>query len=193
MTKDALRQHYLASRQQADTSRLSQACAHVFSQWNNTLFQNKKCIASYKSIVKFKEFDIASIEAIILSQFPHIQFVYPTVQKDIIQFYSDKNDTARWVTNKWGISEIHDGISIHPNQIDIVLCPLIVCDLKGYRLGYGKGYYDKYLSQTSESCVKIGFGIFEPIEHIYADTSTDIPLDYYISPTQVYSFTSRQQ
>lgn len=37
---------------------------------------------------------------------------------------------------------------IPPHDVDLIVVPALACDLRGYRLGYGGGYYDRYLMQT---------------------------------------------
>jgi 5-formyltetrahydrofolate cyclo-ligase len=52
-----------------------------------------------------------------------------------------------WVIHPWGIREPHpDSPLLDPKQADLVLVPALACDYQGYRLGYGSGYYDRFLS-----------------------------------------------
>lgn len=52
-----------------------------------------------------------------------------------------------WVTHPSGISEPHpETPCLDPRQADLVLVPALACDSQGYRLGYGAGYYDRFLS-----------------------------------------------
>ena len=64
-------------------------------------------------------------------------------------------DNTRIKKNEYNIPEPVDGIEVPTNKIEVVFVPLLAYDLKGNRVGYGKGFYDKFLSEckpdTSES------------------------------------------
>ena len=98
------------------------------------------------------------------------------------------NEDTVYYTNQYGLTEPKEGIIIAPQEIDLVFVPFLVCDESGYRVGYGKGFYDRYLAQCSEDVIKIGFGYFEPVEKIDDIKSFDIPLDYCITLESVYEF-----
>lgn len=76
---------------------------------------------------------------------------------------------------------------IVPTDLDIVFIPLLQADQHGNRLGYGKGFYDRYLALCRPDVIKIGLNFFEPLEAIPSE-ETDIPLNYLITPTKVYEF-----
>lgn len=92
-------------------------------------------------------------------------------------------------TSPWGIPEPVGGDPILVNEIDVVLVPLLAFDKKGFRVGYGKGFYDRFLENVNEDCIKIGLSFFE-VEENYIDDTTelDIPLDFCITPKNVYKF-----
>lgn len=73
-------------------------------------------------------------------------------------------------------------------DVDLVFVPLLAFDKKGYRIGYGKGFYDKYLAQCRPDCIKVGFSFFEPIERIDDSNEFDVPLDICITPQNQYVF-----
>jgi 5-formyltetrahydrofolate cyclo-ligase len=77
---------------------------------------------------------------------------------------------------------------ISPGNIDMVFVPLLAFDKMGIRLGYGKGFYDKWLAGCRPDCIKIGFSYFEPIEAIDDRNEFDVPLDISITPHNVYVF-----
>lgn len=75
---------------------------------------------------------------------------------------------------------------IYEGAIDLVLVPLLAFDLQGYRVGYGKGFYDRFL--TGLDTQKMGLSFFEPVDRIVDVDEYDVRLDACITPLQVYSF-----
>ena len=96
-------------------------------------------------------------------------------------------DSTPLKTNHLGISEPFNGIQINNNQIDLVFVPLLAFDNFGHRVGYGGGYYDKFLSKCPRA-IKVGLSYFDPINKIEDINSKDIKLDYCITPNKVYKF-----
>ena len=91
-------------------------------------------------------------------------------------------------TNSWGIPEPVDGIEIPASKIEVVFIPLLVFDKKGNRIGYGKGFYDRFLSLCSPNVLKIGLSFFEPENEIADISPLDVPLDYCVTPERIYDF-----
>lgn len=87
----------------------------------------------------------------------------------------------------YGIPEPTSGIVLNPDQFDVVFVPLLAYDTLGNRIGYGKGFYDRFLAQCSPTTKFVGLSFFKP-EKIITASSTDIPLHYCVSPSQVFSF-----
>ncbi|MGI5912569.1 MAG: 5-formyltetrahydrofolate cyclo-ligase [Syntrophomonadaceae bacterium] len=80
--------------------------------------------------------------------------VLPRVQGGQLQAV-EVNDWNNMAPGPFGIKEpLGDPIAIE--KIDVVLVPGIVFDAKGYRLGYGKGYYDLFLPGLSKQCFNCG-------------------------------------
>jgi len=90
--------------------------------------------------------------------------------------------------NKWGIPEPKSGQIISAEQLDLVLIPLLVFDQSGHRIGYGKGYYDRFLQVCKSNVIKVGLSIMPPIDLIEGIEAHDIPLDYCITHLGNYSF-----
>ncbi len=89
--------------------------------------------------------------------------------------------------SKYGIPEPQDGISLQPSIFDVVFVPLLAYDKKGNRIGYGKGFYDRFLAQCSSSCIFIGLSFFEPEDSI-STNNKDIPLSLVITPKSVHYY-----
>ena len=75
-----------------------------------------------------------------------------------------------------------------PSKIDVVFVPLLAFDKNGHRIGYGKGYYDKFLSSCKPDIIKIGLSFYEAEEAFQDVYPSDIPLDYCVTPKKVYRF-----
>tara|TARA_B100001057_G_scaffold359016_1_gene361213 strand:+ start:558 stop:1118 length:561 start_codon:yes stop_codon:yes gene_type:complete len=97
-------------------------------------------------------------------------------------------DSTLFVKNSYGISEPQSGIEVNPIDFDLIFIPLIAFDQMGYRVGYGKGYYDKMLSQCSKKALKVGLSLFDPINKIHDISTHDVKMDYCITPDQIYKF-----
>ncbi|MEN8815266.1 MAG: 5-formyltetrahydrofolate cyclo-ligase [Nonlabens sp.] len=90
-------------------------------------------------------------------------------------------DQTKLIVNSYGIPEPDEkGISISEESIDVVFVPLLVADKNGNRLGYGKGFYDRFLKKCRPDTLKIGLSFFEPLESTIDADIHDIALDYII-------------
>ena len=78
---------------------------------------------------------------------------------------------------KWGIPVPSGTFRQETGQPDLVIVPLLAFDKQGNRVGYGGGYYDRFLAQTSPDCLKVGLSFFEPIEQIDEVEKTDVRLN----------------
>lgn len=94
-------------------------------------------------------------------------------------------------TSAYHIPEPKYGKIITPKKIDIVIIPLIACDKIGNRVGYGKGFYDRFLKKCSSSAIFIGISLFDPIDKISDFRTNDIPLHYLITPDNKLNFAQR--
>ncbi|HLU88176.1 MAG TPA: 5-formyltetrahydrofolate cyclo-ligase [Taishania sp.] len=90
--------------------------------------------------------------------------------------------------SEYGIPEPVYGKELNPEEIEFVIVPLLCADFRGYRVGYGKGFYDRLLDRVSEKCITIGISYFELIDQIDDINEFDKKLMYYCSPTQFIQF-----
>ncbi|MFK7755731.1 MAG: 5-formyltetrahydrofolate cyclo-ligase [Flavobacteriales bacterium] len=81
------------------------------------------------------------------------------------------------VENDWGIPEPTSGKEISPKEIDLVIVPLLYADANGNRVGYGKGFYDRFLAGCRTDVQKFGVNFFAPKEAIEDAEETDVKLD----------------
>ena len=97
-------------------------------------------------------------------------------------------DTTVIKKNAWNIPEPVDGIEVNTDKIDVVFVPLLAFDQQGHRVGYGKGYYDEFLSECKPETLKIGLSFFEAEELIKDVHKADVALDYCVTPEKNYLF-----
>ena len=99
-------------------------------------------------------------------------------------------DITKLKTNTLGITEPEKGIKISPEQIDVIFLPLLAWDKSGNRLGYGKGFYDNFLSLCKTNTIKVGLSFFDPVDKIVDIRSEDIRMDFCVNPEGIKKFTS---
>jgi len=97
-------------------------------------------------------------------------------------------DNTKIKKNEYNIPEPTNGLSVPTEMIDVVFVPLLAYDKQGNRVGYGKGFYDKFLSECKPNVVKIGLSFFEPEELIEDAFENDVKLDFCVTPNRIISF-----
>lgn len=88
--------------------------------------------------------------------------------------------------SRWMIPEPSDGQILDPEVLDLVIVPLLCFDESGHRVGYGKGFYDRFLKKCRPDCVRAGLSFFPPVERIDDEHAGDMPLDLCITPAAIY-------
>lgn len=74
---------------------------------------------------------------------------------------------------------------INPKDIDLVLVPGLAFDKKGYRVGYGGGYYDRFFEKINENAIKIGLAFDLQLVEENPRDRFDIPVDYIITENDI--------
>jgi 5-formyltetrahydrofolate cyclo-ligase len=89
--------------------------------------------------------------------------------------------TSEFVSDKFGVSTPKDYAVL--DSVDVAIIPLLLCDKNKNRLGYGKGFYDRFLS--THPCLKVGVCYdFQVLENL-TPNPWDIPLDIIVTPTKI--------
>lgn len=156
---------------------------------------------------QFLSFDMAGLSTIhvflpIAKQlevdtWPLIRFLWKS-KKTVVTSTTDFNtktmrhwriepDTS-YTTNTYGIPEPTTKDEVFSNQIDMVVAPLLSFDRHGHRIGYGQGFYDRFLVSCREDCRFVGLSYFDLGPDIQDLSEHDIHLHQCITPNQVYSF-----
>ncbi|MGG7666136.1 5-formyltetrahydrofolate cyclo-ligase [Dyadobacter sp. BHUBP1] len=192
MKKAALRKEFLQKRKEADERSLTEK--HALIRQNLEKYLRSKTFGvlhTFLPQLNAREVDTFGIIDMLRKSFPTIRIVAPYIipgTREMEHFLI--TPFTHLVTNQWRIPEPDPLTSekISPDEIDIVLVPLLAFDRKGYRVGYGGGYYDRFLPQTRLDCIKAGLSLFEEVDEIEDIDQYDIPLDACITPQRVYDF-----
>ncbi len=138
-------------------------------------------------IVKNNEVDTWHIINRLRHEHPEVRVAVPVtdVEQNILTHHH-LTDEAVLIENSWGIPEPKDAHIIHANEVDAVLIPLLAFDKAGHRVGYGKGFYDRFLADCRPDVLKIGLSLEPPVETITDPNPFDVPLSYAITPQGVW-------
>ena len=99
----------------------------------------------------------------------------PRVEGDVMNFYSyDKDSMAQ---GAFGINEPQGGVLVEPCEIDLIVVPGVAFTASGVRMGRGKGFYDKYLTQCDSATLKIGVCYREQIVPDIPAEQHDVAMD----------------
>lgn len=120
---------------------------------------------------------------------PELKICYPKTHQHTHQMEAIVTDEGtHFQKNDLNIYEPEAGEVTDPQDIDLVIVPMLVCDQSGHRVGYGKGFYDRYLHHCRPDCIKVGLSYFEPLDRITDTHQFDVPLNLCITPQNVYVF-----
>jgi 5-formyltetrahydrofolate cyclo-ligase len=113
----------------------------------------------------------------------NIQWLLPYIDADDNMNFAPLSDELK--SGKYGIME---PLTLAQADAQAVITPLLAVDESGNRLGYGKGYYDKYFT-LNPHVIKIGYGFGFQFCSALPHDAHDIKLDYFVSDTGIYSST----
>lgn len=190
MTKAELRKIYLNERLSLSDQDFQQynrdICENFFSQVD---LDEIKVLHSFIPMENTKEPDTWIIINKIRKQFSHIRVSIPKINVQSIEienFFFEGPEQLK--PNAWGIPEPEYGERTDTAEIDMVLVPMLIADQYGHRVGYGKGFYDKFLATCNASCIPVGLCFYEPIRRIDDVNALDMPLKYCATPIKVHRF-----
>ena len=185
MDKNTLRQHYKKLRSALSEEEQLELSLSITNRLLELPLWEKTYFHLFMSSTHHKEVDTEAI--LTLLQGKDKQVVIPRMEADNSLAHILLTDATLIRPNAWGIPEPVGGIEVPVNTLEVVFVPLLAYDKRGNRIGYGKGYYDRFLAGCSNACLKIGLSLFPP-EDLLPVEENDIPLDFCISPTKVHRF-----
>ena len=189
MEKKVLRKQFLAERKQLSELQRIKLDDLLLLQFQQLNYEGIQTVLSYWPLAEKAEPDTFLCSRYLRYMLPELTIAYPVIDAAGTQMQAIAVDEETiFQANTWGIPEPQNGQPISPESIDLVLVPLLIFDREGFRVGYGKGYYDRFLANCRKDIVKIGFSYFEPVDKISDTTQFDVPLTYCITPQHIYEF-----
>jgi len=190
MNKSELRKYYQQKRLSipvSERSRLDDLLLIRFQQLD--LPENIQTVLSFWPIAERNEVNTFLLTDFMFFRIPELTLAYPVTDftNNSMRAIAVDDDTD-YIVNEYGIGEPQYGKEILPEEIDLVIVPLLAFDQAGYRLGYGKGIYDRYLAKCSAGSFLLGLSYFGPVPEITGKDEFDIPLTACITPDQTYEF-----
>jgi 5-formyltetrahydrofolate cyclo-ligase len=191
MNKKHLRRYYKDMRSQLTPQQINSLDDLLLIQFQKLPIHIPALIMTYAPLSKLNEFNPQLITDYCYFKNPNQQLLYPLmyeVENENEMIAVLVNDETVFEQNEWGIDEPADGFDVEPSAIDMVIVPLLSFDTSGYRVGYGKGYYDRFLKHCRPNCIKVGFSYFDPVPKIEDIGEHDVRLDYCITHERIYEF-----
>jgi len=187
--KEKLRSQYLEIRNKLSKSSYSEKCERIYlntRKWVDSLNVNHiHCYLSMNERHEVKTDPV--IQWLIRNHF--------TVSVPVVNF--DKNRLEHYQisafgnfeTNRWGVREPAPESRLRrtePALFDVVFVPVVASDRKKNRLGYGKGFYDRFLSETPALKAGLVFDICISENEIPVE-NFDVKMDLLISDREIIS------
>ncbi len=189
MTKKEARRIFLDKRKALSEGELFELNQNLYNHFFAHLdFSFVNVVHLFLSSEKKKEPDTWGLLDRLRREFPHILLAIPKMLNDGTLAHYSFEGMQQLEMNDWGIAEPQQGIPVETEKIDMVLVPLLAVDQDGNRVGYGKGFYDQFLSQCRDDCKKIGISFFDPIDPLEDVDAWDVSLDQCITPKGIISF-----
>ncbi|HBN83839.1 MAG TPA: 5-formyltetrahydrofolate cyclo-ligase [Clostridiales bacterium] len=184
--KNILRAHILPLRNQLDVCAKENAEQLICEKLiHSELFKKAVTVMSYMDFRN--EVPVNLLNKSCLSEGKNLLLPYCVDQERMVavsaEALPDGNDKDRYGIRVPGQAM---GRIVRPETIDLIIVPSVVYNRQCYRIGYGKGFYDRFLSSVRPDCIKIGVAYELQIVNDHFQEDYDIPTDVLISEKKVY-------
>ncbi len=187
MNKEELRKKYKDLRQRLELSDIAKLSLKIANKALQLPIWNYRFYHIFLSITEQKEIDTEFLLHILQGKDKEVVIPRSDFETGGMKNYLLTDHTVI-KKNKWNIPEPQEGIQIPNDKLEVVFVPLLTFDKQGHRIGYGKGFYDRFLASCPPDIVKVGLSFFEPVEEIQGIFQEDIPLDHCVTPEKIYNF-----
>ncbi|PJJ53096.1 5-formyltetrahydrofolate cyclo-ligase [Hymenobacter chitinivorans] len=190
MLKSDLRWQMLAWRRAMSdlelATRSQQVAARLFKE---TYLTQLRAVHVFLPIQRQRELDTWGIIRRFWREFPQVRVVVPVMQEDGLSLrHYLLTPQTELVENAWDVPEPLNAEEVMPEELDAVLLPLLAFDEAGNRVGYGKGFYDRFLLQCRPDVLLIGLSLEDPVLRIADAWEGDVRLHCCVTPTRVWRF-----
>jgi 5-formyltetrahydrofolate cyclo-ligase len=187
MLKSELRKTYLAKRKALSQQECIKLDDLLLIQFQKMDWSDVFCVGSFYPMDAHNEPNTLLLTRYLKAVIPNLTIVYPRIDSsdNSMEFYEESESL---IENKWGIQEPVPLSKVLPEQMDIILVPMLVFAKDGHRVGFGKGYYDRYFDKYAYTNPRVGISYFDPISKIEDTDQFDVPLTHCITPWNRYEF-----
>lgn len=187
MIKKELREKYKALRSTLSIQDIDKKSLLIANQLLTLDIWEKSFYHVFLTIAEHKEINTDYILNILAGKDKHTVISKSNFKTVNLENYLLTDNTII-KPNHWNIPEPVEGIEIDASKIEVVFVPLLCFDKQGHRVGYGKGFYDNFLNDCKPGTIKIGLSLFDVEDTIDDVYQGDVPLNYCVTPLQVYQF-----
>jgi 5-formyltetrahydrofolate cyclo-ligase len=181
MKKQRLREIYKQQRTDLTEDKIKELQENMYQQVYDLDLSKVNNVHVFLSIPKFKEIDTVPLISYFRNRNKRIVISKCNFKDNTLSHFYFEHDTVL-ALNKFGVPEPVNAEPALENELDLIFVPLLISDIKKYRVGYGKGFYDRFLSSCRKDAKLIGLNFFKPIQRIEDINEFDIPLDQVICP-----------
>lgn len=185
MTKSELRKKYKALRQELSLEQVEDYSLAIANQLLQLNIWDKSFYHIFLSIEEQKEINTEYILNILAGKDKNI-VISKSNFEDFSMTHYLLTDSTKIKKNNYNIPEPIDGIEIKSSQLEVIFVPLLAFDKSGNRVGYGKGFYDRFLSNCNPNTIKIGLSFFKAEDESFEVSKDDVTLDYCVTPNWVW-------
>ena len=187
MDKKELRKKYKALRQTLSEKEIEDKSLAIANQLIQMKIWDKLYYHLFLTIAEQKEIDTEFILQVLAGKDKEI-VLSKCEFSTLGMIHYLLTDNTKIKKNSYNVPEPIDGIEVPDAKIDVVFVPLLAYDKAGNRVGYGKGFYDNFLSKCKPETIKIGLSFFPPEAIINGISENDVKLDYCVTPEMVLQF-----
>lgn len=181
MNKTALRKLYKQRRKNLSILEVNNLQENIYQQVFKLDYSSIKIVHIFLTIERLLELNTNPIiDFLLLNNKTIVVSVSDFSSNTLKHFLFDRKTKLK--VSSFGIPEPVNGKEINPKEIDLVFVPLLISDEKKYRIGYGKGFYDRFLSECRNDVKTVGLNFFKPIKEISDLNMYDVALDTVIFP-----------